>query len=413
MIPAPKPPTAPHRHTRRRPTRTSHTEHWPKPLASRPSNPTTAPNEHDQTRIDDASEADSLISGLAHRLDPEDQRRAAIHRILDHYLHSAYTADQLLSQRRSRATLPPAEPGTTPEDPVDEGRALAWFEAERPALLAAIAQATAEGFDTHVRQLPGSLGIFFDRQGHWRDWATTQRAALTIARRTNDSAGQARAHRAIGQALVRIGSHDEARGHLQSALDLFQGPADHADQARTHLVLAVLSERQARYRDALSHAQQALDLHRAAGHRSGQADALNGVGWYHAHLGNLQQALACCQEALALTLELGYRRGEAATRDSLGYVYHRRDQHPQAITSYQQAVTLYRELGDRYAEATTLTRMGDTHHAAGDPPAASAAWQQALTILDQLDHPDADQVRTKLAALDTPIAAADPPERAK
>jgi hypothetical protein len=35
---------------------------------------------------------------------------------------------------------------------------------------------------------------------------------------------------------------------------------------------------------------------------------------------------------------------------------------------------------------------------------ARDAWQQALTILDQLDHPDAEQVRTKLATLDTPPA---------
>jgi hypothetical protein len=61
-----------------------------------------------------------------------------------------------------------------------------------------------------------------------------------------------------------------------------------------------------------------------------------------------------------------------------------------------------RDLGYRYGEAFTLTNLGDTHHAAGHPHAARTAWQQALTILDQLDHPDAEQVRTKLAALDIP-----------
>lgn len=35
----------------------------------------------------------------------------------------------------------------------------------------------------------------------------------------------------------------------------------------------------------------------------------------------------------------------------------------------------------------------------GNPHAAHDAWQQTLTILDQLD---ANQVRAKLAALDTP-----------
>jgi len=51
---------------------------------------------------------------------------------------------------------------------------------------------------------------------------------------------------------------------------------------------------------------------------------------------------------------------------------------------------------------TTLTNLGDTHHAAGNPQAARDAWHQALAILDDLEDPHADQLRTKLASLDTP-----------
>jgi NB-ARC domain len=45
------------------------------------------------------------------------------------------------------------------------------------------------------------------------------------------------------------------------------------------------------------------------------------------------------------------------------------------------------------------THLGDTYHATNDLDAAREAWQQALTILDQLDHPDAGQIRAKLANL--------------
>ena len=62
----------------------------------------------------------------------------------------------------------------------------------------------------------------------------------------------------------------------------------------------------------------------------------------------------------------------------------------------------YRELGDHYNEGDTIARLGDTHHAAGNPQDARDAWQQALTILNDLDHPNADIVRTKLAGLDPP-----------
>jgi hypothetical protein len=36
----------------------------------------------------------------------------------------------------------------------------------------------------------------------------------------------------------------------------------------------------------------------------------------------------------------------------------------------------------------------------GDPAAAGEDWQHALTILDDLAHPDAEQVRVSLEKLD-------------
>src|SRR5262245_19094212 len=46
---------------------------------------------------------------------------------------------------------------------------------------------------------------------------------------------------------------------------------------------------------------------------------------------------------------------------------------------------------------TPLTRLGDTRHAAGELAQARQAWQQALAILEDIQHPDAGQVRAKLA----------------
>jgi hypothetical protein len=58
---------------------------------------------------------------------------------------------------------------------------------------------------------------------------------------------------------------------------------------------------------------------------------------------------------------------------------------------------LLRESGARFDEADTLTRLGDARHAACELAQARDAWQQALVILDDLQHPDAGQVRAKLA----------------
>jgi tetratricopeptide (TPR) repeat protein len=334
--------------------------------------------------------------------DPEDQRRAARGRMLDHYLHTAHTAARLLNPARDPILLPltAPSPGVTPEQPAEHGPALAWLTVEHRVLLAAIRLAAAAGLDTHTWQLAWTLHTFLDRRGHWHDLATAWQAALDAAGRLDNPAAQAYAHR-LAWAHIRLGRYPDAHTQLRHALDLYAQAGDLAGQARTHLALSYLWERQGRPDQALGHAQQAFTLSRAAGHRRGQANALNAVGWYHALLGDHQQALTCCQQALTLHQELGDRDGQAHTWDSLGYAHHHLGQHSEAADCYQHALHMFRDLGHRYQEATILTRLGDAQHAAGDDPAAArTAWTDALDILTDLDHPDTDTVRGKLHHLD-------------
>jgi hypothetical protein len=51
--------------------------------------------------------------------------------------------------------------------------------------------------------------------------------------------------------------------------------------------------------------------------------------------------------------------------------------------------------------------LGNTHRARDEARAARQAWRRALTILDDLSHPDADDVRAKLRQLEQPEAQAD------
>jgi tetratricopeptide (TPR) repeat protein len=121
---------------------------------------------------------------------------------------------------------------------------------------------------------------------------------------------------------------------------------------------------------------------------------------YCIYLGNYRQALSFCQMALTGFSELGNRHGVAHALDSLGYAHHFLGESAQAIACYQQSLDAFREYGDRFSEADTLSHLGDTHHAIGNPQAARRAWQAALSILSDLHHPDASQVRAKLANLD-------------
>jgi tetratricopeptide (TPR) repeat protein len=331
--------------------------------------------------------------------DSEVVRREAVQRALDHYLHTAYPAGQLLfPQQHKPMDLGTTLPGVLPESLTGHDDALAWFTAEYPVLLAAVQRAPVAGFDTHAWQLALALRTFQHMRGHWQEQIASHQTALDAARRLGDRTAQAHTLHGLGHAYLMLGRFDDAETHFGRAVEAWDGRDDPAGKAMTHMGLGQIAEQQGHYAAMLEHALQGLDLFRAAGNRSWIAVALNAIGHCHARLGDYDQALDYCQQALTLLQELGVRYGEATTWDSLGYVHRGLADYAQSATSYRHAVDLYRDLGDRYFEADSLTGLGDTHHAAGDTDAARAVWQQALDIFDQLDHPDASQVRAKLRA---------------
>jgi len=55
---------------------------------------------------------------------------------------------------------------------------------------------------------------YFERQGHWRDWADTHQIALAAARRQSDRNGQARAYTGLSRACRWLGQFGEALAHL-------------------------------------------------------------------------------------------------------------------------------------------------------------------------------------------------------
>jgi DNA-binding SARP family transcriptional activator/tetratricopeptide (TPR) repeat protein len=330
--------------------------------------------------------------------DSEAVRRVAVHRLLDYYLHSAFAAERLLHPARDPVTLAPAPPGLTPETPRDDGHARAWFEAEHVNLLAATRTAAEDGYPAHVWRFAWSLSTYLQRSGHWSDWESTQLLGLTAAASIGDHAGEICAHRALGRVRARFGMFEDADRHLARALDLATRLGDRLGRARVHVDLAWTAELAGRNGDALAEARQALELLRELDHRYGMAETLNTVGWYLAMVGEFRSALEHCEEALELLRGLGHLYGMAGTWDSLGYIHHNLGEDTRAVECYREAVRLFHRLGDRAYEAGSVVRLGDVLETVGDLDAARESWHTALATLEELGHPDAEQVRAKLVA---------------
>ncbi|MGH3938694.1 MAG: ATP-binding protein [Pseudonocardiaceae bacterium] len=335
----------------------------------------------------------------ANKQESQPHQQAALHRILDYYLHTAFAANRQLSPHRDPISLQAPQPGIVCSQITSYEQAMTWFTTEHTVLLNIIDYAAAQGYDKHVWQLPWTLVTFLYRQGHWHDRVTTQQIALTAAARLGDCAAQALTHQALGHAYTQLGRYPDALIHLQRSLVLYRDLGDLSGQARVHLAVSLTYERQDQYEQALHHAHHALDLYHATCNDDGQARSLNALGWYQARRGRYQQALTHCQQALTLYRELNDHVGIAETLDSLGYVQHHLGQHTQATANYQQSLALWHQANDYYNQADTLTHLGDTYHATGDLIAAHQTWQQALTIFQQLAHPNTDTIQAKLATL--------------
>jgi len=335
--------------------------------------------------------------------DSQAERRAALGRLFDHYLHDAYTADQLIYPPHDPIAIPPVGPGVTSAECADHTQALAWFVAELPSLLAAVERAGRAGFDRHAWQLAWALTSFLNLRGHWPDQIAVQSTAIEAAARLGDRLGQANAHRSLGRAYGMLGQTAEAKVHLRRALDLFGSAGDPVGQAVTHTNLARMYESQGRPELTLRNDRLALDLFRVAGDRPGQARALNNIGWELARRRRHREALAHCRQALVLHRAAGNRHGEATVWDSLGFIHGQQGRHDQAADCYRRALRLFRGVADRPNEADVLARLGDTYHAAGRPGDARDSWRCALAIYDELANPSAADVRHRLATM--PVGA--------
>nr|BFE74350.1 hypothetical protein GCM10020092_076510 [Actinoplanes digitatis] len=106
-------------------------------------------------------------------IDSAAERRAAVLRLLDHYLHTAWLADRTLYPYREPIHVEPADPATVVPRLDGTAEALVWFMGEHATLLAAVEQAEAEDFPLHassagldhhaVPELPGQVARLGDR----------------------------------------------------------------------------------------------------------------------------------------------------------------------------------------------------------------------------------------------------------
>ncbi len=254
---------------------------------------------HDLLRSYAAEEASTRES--------EADRRGAMHRMLDHYLHAATVASGFLYPCQPEIAWTPSEPGVTLERMGGPRQAAEWFENEQHVLLSVIRQAAEGGYAPYAWKLPWVAGWYLRGEACWQRLAAAQESALVVAARLNDLAGLVMARQHLGWLSFLLGDIVSAGHHLDEAIKLARRLGDSRLCALAGLGRAYVLQAQDRILEAMIQARQALRLCRAVGDARGEAYALYTIGWHLVQCGDHQQAIKFSSRAL-----MAYRQSPCA-----------------------------------------------------------------------------------------------------
>jgi tetratricopeptide (TPR) repeat protein len=154
-----------------------------------------------------------------------------------------------------------------------------------------------------------------------------------------------------------------------------------------------------RHAEALALLREALALNRQSGSRWDEGSILSDMGVTHARLGDFTEAFRCHQQALTMIRPMAQRGIEGELRNKAGESYQLAGQHEAALDHYRRALVLAEQAGERYQQARALDGIAQCQAALGSLDDARASWERALVIFTELDHRDADAVRSALSSI--------------
>jgi tetratricopeptide (TPR) repeat protein len=343
---------------------------------------------------------------LACQQHPEPERAAALTRALGFYVATTWQTLGLLRPGDYRLAHMEDRWSKDGLEFADEPAALAWLEAERANLLAAVRQAaTTPGVPGEIAiQLAQALFGFFWVRSHRRDGIQVNRIALEVARRVGDLAGQAQALTDLASGYWQQGQYQQARAYDEQGLAIRRELGDRRGQANSLNSLGLIAQSQGRYEEALAYLRESLAVFGELGDRRGQANNLVNLGDLYRRQGRFEEALTCQHQSLAIRREMADRHSEAYGLRNLGVLYERQARYDQAVACLRESLAIYRELGDRRREVSCLYDLGVVYRRQGRYQTALACTRESLAIRRELDEAQAPLAEHLGAAFRRPEA---------
>jgi tetratricopeptide (TPR) repeat protein len=299
------------------------------------------------------------------------EREQAVGRLLAWYLLQAQAADKHL--RALAGSAVPAE-FTGRDD------ALAWLDAERPNLIAAVTTAATAGRTQEAMALPLNLSEYL----HWRrrfdDWLAILAVSRDSARQLSDKGNEAAALNNLGNALVEARRFEDAIRAHQDAAAIFRETGDRHSEGHALNNLGNALDQARRFEEAIRACQDAAAIFRDTGDRHGEGMASNNLGLALAGMRRFEEAISAHQDEAAIFRDTGDRHREGTALNNLGLALAGMRRFEEAISAHQDAAAIHRETGDRHGEGTALNNLGVAQQQVRRFEEAISAHQDAAAI---------------------------------
>ncbi|MGW3351330.1 BTAD domain-containing putative transcriptional regulator [Nonomuraea rubra] len=371
----------------------------------------------------------------------EESRRAALDRLLGHYLAAmAWIVDVMY----------PGDPAlgfvtTTGARPsfADLDAAIAWGRAEEEGMLGCLRQiaGTPGAALRDAVSLLDMMSLVFDFESSTTVYEQVAERLVTAATERGDRIAEAHARRKRGEILYARRAAGAAAEEARAVRECADArPADHASAVN---LLAMLAHDRRAHDEATALYAEAIEIWRALGHRSEEAICRGNLAMVLAEAGRGEEGVKVAELAVGVTRELGGGRPNPQILYQLAVALGAAGRPEEALARFGEGRAEFRRLGQYTWEGLTLRRMAETYLAMGRPDravdhaeealamlqGADQGWMsakalavlgraltalgrrgraracltRALAIMEEQGLPDADDVRALLSRLDPPV----------
>ncbi|MGW1200101.1 hypothetical protein ACWD4B_30320 [Streptomyces sp. NPDC002536] len=339
---------------------------------------------------------------LAEQDEPEEEREAAVRRVIDLHVVRAAFADRAIMGKRLRITdhdvvLAGHEDPFT--GPGARDAALARLEAERADLLAAVRVAHARGLDQQAWQLAESLTALYFHHRHLADWIESGTLGADSATRLGARDAEARLRSLVSRPLTDVGDAGRAREQIERAVEL-------AEESAHPVLRASVPEFAGRYWDhfdkarALTWYELSLQRNIEAGEPRGAALARLFMGSTLLASGEHERALTTLQEAYEQLAECKDVRMAGRALAALGHAHDGLGREDEAVHTLERAAGMLNATQAVFYEAQVCEELADIARRRTDRAAERCHLERALEIHEAGGSPHAEDLRKRLDGRD-------------